>query len=149
MAISPNDTFTSGQILTAQECNQFPFGVVALAQSTTSDTFTVEEVELTATFTAIANRYYKITYFEANVQTTTSTNNFARIRQTNISGTVLGYQQQALSSANYNIFCPSVVKTFSAGSVTIVGTLSSSGTGTTDRSATNPSYLLIEDIGPA
>ncbi len=124
-----------------------PRGIIALATSTTSDTFGGEEVELTVSFTAVANRYYKITYFEANCQSTSSSNCFARIRQTNISGTVLGYQQQGLSSANYNIFCPSVIKTFSAGSVTIVGTLSSTGSGTTDRSATNQSFLAVEDIG--
>ncbi len=149
MAIAPNVTFVSGAVLTAAQQNAFGFGIVALATSTTLDTFGGEEIELTVSFTAIANRYYKITYFEANCQSTTSTNNFARIRQTNISGTVLGYQQQALSSNNYNIFCPSVIKTFSAGSITIVGTLQSSGSGTTDRSATNQSYLLVEDIGPA
>ena len=149
MAIAPNVTFVSGAVLTAAQQNAFGFGIVALATSTTLDTFGGEEIELTVSFTAIANRYYKITYFEANCQSTTSTNNFARIRQTNISGTILGYQQQALSSNNYNIFCPSVIKTFSAGSITIVGTLQSSGSGTTDRSATNQSYLLVEDIGPS
>ena len=71
MAISPNDDFTAGQILTAQECNQFPRGVMALATSTTSYTLTTSEViatGMTVTFTAVANRYYRITWFEPQAQ---------------------------------------------------------------------------------
>jgi len=60
MAISPNDIFTSGQILTAQECNQFPFGIMALT-TTTTNTITSEILTgLNTSFTALANRNYKV-----------------------------------------------------------------------------------------
>ena len=62
MAITSNDLFTSGQILTAQECNQFPFGIVAQGagspQATTGAGF---ETFITATGTVLANRSIKVT----------------------------------------------------------------------------------------
>jgi hypothetical protein len=69
MAISPNDDFTAGQVLTATECNQFPRGVMAYAQSTTSDTtITAEETQITSTaFLPVLNRYYRVTYFEPDI----------------------------------------------------------------------------------
>ena len=158
MAISPNDTFTSGQILTAQECNQYPFGVVAYAQTTTSDTsITTEEVQLTAsTFTAIANRYYKITYYEpATINTSTDGNAFImRIRLTNTAGTM--YQTQYINQTNASLIggtCSTVI-TLSAGSTVIVGTAASGGLNSEARRSAvggtyGPAWIVVEDIGPA
>jgi hypothetical protein len=151
MAISPNDTFTSGQILTATECNQFPFGVVAYAQSTASEGFTVEEVTLTVTFTAIANRYYEITYFEPKVFTSAGVNEIQmNVRLTNLAGAI---QQNAFASGSSVVGLAgiaTVVKTFTAGSMTLVSTISTTGgTGTAQRSATAIGFLLVKDIGPA
>lgn len=62
MAITPNDLFTSGQILTAAECNQYPFGIVAkgdgVIQATTGAGF---ETFISATGTVLANRSIKVT----------------------------------------------------------------------------------------
>jgi hypothetical protein len=58
MAISPNDDFTAGQVLTATECNQFPRGVMARATSTTSYTMTTSEAIVT-TELLIMNRKHK------------------------------------------------------------------------------------------
>jgi len=72
MAISPNDNFTAGQVLTATECNQFPRGVMAYAESTADYTLTTSDViatGMTVTFTAVANRYYRITYYKPQVKT--------------------------------------------------------------------------------
>jgi hypothetical protein len=70
MAISPNVDFTSGQVLTAAQQNQFPRGIVAQVSETANGTaLPTEQVTLTAsTFTAVANRYYRITYFEPIAQ---------------------------------------------------------------------------------
>lgn len=156
MAISPNDDFTAGQVLTATECNQFPRGIVAYAQSTTSDTtITVEEVQLTSTsFTAVANRYYRITYYEPQITTPATANAFVNsgIRITNLAGTKYqtGVVQNAPATA-VNFSVTTVwVGTLTAGSTVFVATLScSSGTATATRSATFPAQLTIEDIGPA
>ena len=156
MAISPNDDFVVGQILTATECNQFPRGIVAFAQSTTSDTtITAEEIQLTAsTFTAVANRYYRITYYEPQVTTpaTAGVSVTSRIRLTNLAGTQYqsGIMQNAPATAVAFGINTVWVGTLTAGSTVIVASLAcSSGTATATRSATQPGQITIEDIGPA
>jgi hypothetical protein len=156
VAISPNNDFTAGQVLTATECNQFPRGVMAFVQSTTSDTtITTEEIQLTsASFTAVANRYYRITYYEPQVGTpaTAGASVTSAIRLTNLAGTryQLGNIQNApATSVSYNMTTV-WVGTLTAGSTVIVATLAcSSGTANATRSATAPAQLTIEDIGPA
>jgi hypothetical protein len=71
MAISPNVDFVSGAILTAAQQNQFPRGIMQRVASTSSATGTnTETVTLTLpAFTAVANRYYRITYFEPYIET--------------------------------------------------------------------------------
>ena len=151
MAISPNDTFTSGQILTAQECNNFPFGVVSYTPRTTTSTpITSIAVQITAnTFTAIANRNYKITYFEPLLSNSTTADMSLSI--------LLGATQLQGSVTNVNAsfsntgICQ-IVTTFTAGSVTTLTAnlrTPSGGNGTAARGATTPGFLLVEDIGPA
>ena len=158
MAISPNDTFTVGQVLTAAEANAFPFGVVGFATSSADYTLTTSAAiatGMTVTFTAIANRYYKVTYYEPQVQTPNLTggNTRTQIRLTNAAGALQNQtitQTGVASQINDTAVCFSV-NTFSAGSVTIVGcaiTSSTSGGPVLGRSA-QPAILLVEDIGPA
>jgi hypothetical protein len=156
MAISPNDNFTSGQILTAVECNQFPRGIVAFAQVTANDdTITAEEIQITAsTFTAVANRYYRITYYEPQVTrpATAGAYVYSRIRLTNLAGTQyqLGIAETETAVQNPSAMITVWVGTLTAGSTVIVATLeSSTGTAGAAGSATQPIQLTIEDIGPA
>jgi hypothetical protein len=158
MAISPNDDFTAGQVLTATECNQFPRGVMARAVSTTSYTLTTTETiatGMTVTFTAVANRYYRITYFEPQAQTATVlANTTATIRQTSAAGTVLNatiFQNESAVQDQSGMICVST-NTFTAGSITVVGcakTSSTTGAPTMVRDATRVALLLVEDIGLA
>ena len=157
MAIAPNTTFVSGAILTAAQQNAFGFGVVALASSTTSYTLTTSSViatGMTVTFTALANRNYKVTYYEPAAQTPnvrgfTVTN----IKQTSAAGTQLNQSITQTSATTLNASLTQIyVGTQVAGSVTIVGcatTTSVTGAPTLTRSATAPAFLLVEDIGPA
>jgi hypothetical protein len=157
MAISPNDTFTSGQILTAQECNQFPFGIVAQASNTAANNSitSTESVQITAsTFTAIANRYYKITYFEPSVAPSTGVSNTItlRIRLTNAAGTqyAQGQYQQETNNATNATVTVTALQTFTAGSVVLVGTAQvNGGTGNIQRATTYPGRIIVEDVGPA
>ena len=154
MAINPNTNFTAGQSLTADQQNRLPRGIVALGKRTTSDTsITAEEVEVTSSaFTAVANRYYKITYFEPELFSTATSYMQMRIRLTNISGTILcaGPVINGNGSTTFATGTLTSVETFSAGSVTLVGTLlSSAGTGQASASAANEAFILVEDIGPA
>ena len=149
MAISPNDTFTSGQILTAQECNQYPFGVVAYAQVTSSDTsITAEETQVTASaFTAIANRYYRVTYFEPRLYGSAAANMTMKIKN---GATILQRCDVACLTTQEQTGTEIYVGTFTAGSITLTATLSyGSGTGIAARAATEIAFLLVEDIGPA
>jgi hypothetical protein len=148
MAISPNDDFTAGQVLTATECNQFPRGVMAFNTNTTTNAgVTGEATQITATaFTAVANRYYKITYFEPDCSGGTGYFTF-KIKN---GATVLQTFYQ-LSGAGVDRHANGVyIGTFSAGSVTITATAQqSAGTGTLGRGSSTIAFLSIEDIGPA
>ena len=82
MAISPNTTFVSGAVYTAQQANAYGFSIVALGTSTTSSSaVSVETLSVTSnSFTAIANRNYKITYYEPQVTTPSTLSGFTTIR---------------------------------------------------------------------
>jgi hypothetical protein len=152
MAINPNTDFSAGAVLTSAQQNRFPRGVMAFTTVTVTGSCTFESVQITgASFTAVANRYYKITYYEpsmyhASGSTQTVT---GRIRLTNISGAV----QQTTSSWTFttadDMSCVAIT-TLPAGTTNFVATLqSASGTVVANRSATQYAFLLVEDIGPA
>lgn len=157
MAINPNTDFSSGAVLTAAQQNRFPRGV--MAQQTATSNFVlaggVENISITAsTFTAVANRYYKITYFEPSLPLVQNANTVSmRIRLTNVTGTVIASTFSTNADTNGGTFEPTQVTcitTFSAGSVVVVGTLLSPGAVVTAaRAATSPALILVEDIGPA
>jgi hypothetical protein len=155
MAINPNTNFTAGQVLTADQANRWPRGVMALDEPTANILFGAETVTATtATFTAVANRYYKITYFEPKMPYVQAGNSTVmRIRLTNVTGTVLQVSTVINQDGGANAFGPTLcttVVTFSAGNTVIVGTLTSPGLAVTaERAATSPALLLVEDIGPA
>lgn len=151
MAVNPNTDFTAGNVLTAAQQNRFPRGIMAYNTNTASDaTVTVEEVEISGvTFTAVANRLYRLTYYEPGFGSSTGAAMTMRIRLTNISGTIqqqgivynTGTQQQNGVVIGY--------ATYSAGSVTLVATLqNSAGTGSANRSSTAFAFLSVEDVGP-
>jgi hypothetical protein len=156
MPINPNTDFVSGAVLNASEQNRFPRGIIQLATSTTTVTnSTTEAAYLTSpSFTAVANRYYKITYSEPNIQSPGGAGNFVemRIRLTNASGTQLQYTQQQSSGATQtgNGLATSVITTLTAGATVIVGTLrANTGSPGIFRGSGNQAFLIIEDLGPA
>jgi hypothetical protein len=132
---------------------------MALATSTTSYTVTTSAAiatGMTATFTAVANRNYKITYFEPQILTPSVANGFvsATIRLTNAAGAAYSvtYCQTNSATPMTQMGGGSVITTFSAGSVTLVGCLvasSTTGTPIATRASTALAYILVEDIGPA
>jgi hypothetical protein len=157
MAIAPNTTFVSGAVLTAAQMNALPFGIVAQASSTTSNNSitSTEAVTITAsTFTAIANRYYRITYIEPAAAPSTGVANYInlKIRLTNAAGTVYGqgqYQQETNNATNITVTVVALA-TFTAGSVVVVGSaLVNGGTGNLQRSSEAIARIIVEDIGPA
>jgi hypothetical protein len=152
MAINPNTDFSSGAVLTAAQQNRFPRGVMAYAEVTSTGTATgTESVQITATtFSAVANRYYKLSYYEPQCYSGGAGMWELGIRLTNAAGTQ--YQRGfGRNIANEGIAILSqTIETFSAGNIVIVGTLKfSGGTGNPIRSATQPAFILVEDIGPS
>ena len=153
MAINPNTDFTTGAVLTADQQNRFPRGVMAYETKTVQNTFTTEEVQATATFTAVANRYYKITFFEPYLYVSTgtpATEIILRIRKTNLAGTQVQQSFVYANSTQGNSATCLAVTTFTAGVQSVVGTLTSqAGTGYADNAANINGILMVEDIGPA
>lgn len=153
MAVTPNDDFTAGQVLTATEANQWPRGLMTapVTTSTTDAAITVEEVELTITWTAVANRNYRIMYTEPQLSGTATTTCTARLRAGSIAGTIVGSNTTGITSTTlpFNTMCQAV-GTYTAGSQTIVATLEyTAGTGTATRSTNRLAILTVEDLGTA
>ena len=157
MAINPNTDFTSGAVLTAAQQNRFPRGIMALATSTTSDaSVTTEEVELGAiSFTAVASRYYKISYIEPDIGITGpgAAAVALRIRNgTTTAGTLLQLAYQWVPSSAVDTAGQAVwFGTFSAGTQNIVATAQNTGgvTFQLNRGTGKAAWLVVEDIGPA
>ena len=155
MALSPNDLFTSGQILTAQECNNYGFSTVALTKTTTMSqsgvTTATDLTGATATFTALASRNYKVTW---QTYATTSIDNTGGTVTLNEGATILQYATTNLISSGAGATISGLyIGTFSAGSHTLklVGSRAAGGANTVffQSVATLPTFLLIEDVGPA
>jgi hypothetical protein len=152
MAISPNTNFTSGQILTATAANQWPRGVMQIGKETANTAgFTAETLTLPAiTFTAVANRYYRITYYEPEIFQNGGGTLTQRIRLTNVTGTVLNSSVITKLTNDNTSITAVAVETFSAGSVTVCGTMQiSANTMIAQRAAGKYAFLLVEDIGTA
>ena len=154
MAISPNDSFTVGQILTATECNQFPRGVMALTPNNTTNTgiTTAQSTQITASaFTAVAGRNYRVSYYEPRLQASVETGYIMQIKN---GATVLNEMRLFGSTSLYSTggTC-TYVGEFTAGSVTLTASIATTiGTATATRSASAPvttAYVLVEDIGTA
>jgi hypothetical protein len=154
MAISPNTDFSAGAILTATQQNQFPRGIMQFVSTTGTTTVTgTEAVVLTLpAFTAVANRYYRITFFEPYYETlATNVEVVARIRLTNLAGAVIAKGETFTAPLNAEGQIQAlVVRTLTAGSTVIVATMQTAGGNIyAYGDATYPRMLWVEDIGPA
>ena len=155
MAIAPNTTFVSGAIYTASQANAYGFGVVALGTSSTSSAaVAVETLSVTSnSFTAIASRYYKITYYEPTLLYSAGTVTYVdlNIRLTSIAGTLQQAGSVKISSADRSSGIVTIVKTLTAGATVVVGTFTPTGGGTATafHAASALAYIVVEDIGPA
>ena len=131
-----------------------PRGIVQLVQSTGTTTATATEaVTLTLpSFTAVANRYYRITYFEPYMETLAANVEVnVRIRMTNLAGAVIARGVTFIDVINRESQAQAlVVKTLTAGATVVVATIQSAGGNTyAYGDATYPRQLVVEDIGAA
>ena len=153
MAISPNVDFVAGAILTATQQNQFPRGIVAYQVDVATANFAGEAVNITSTsFTAVANRYYQITYYSPQLQVNAANGySVIKLRKGTTTG---GAQIQQGYAANATSGGPTAatviaITTLTAGAQQVCATIQSTNTTSTNTTATNFGFLLVEDIGPA
>jgi hypothetical protein len=136
-----------------------PWGLVGYGSRTSFlTTITSETVSITATFTAVAGRLYRVQYYEPMIFPSNVTSYMAyRIRSDNTSGTLHQRvdNEQFISNSDGQTADIRVIKQFAAGLTTLVGTLQAVGGSLgTYASASGTAYITtpyisIEDIGPA
>ena len=158
MAVTPNTTFTAGQVLTAAQQNRFPRGLMTDIVTATAEYILTTSVvtQLTAaSFTAVAGRLYRITYYEPRIRGNTSgVDNSSQLMQIYNGASSI---QECLSPSigTNNLFSNAsciYVGTLTAGATTITArasTSSTTGTAAFQRTATRFAFLTIEDIGAA
>ena len=152
MAITPNTTFTAGNVLTAAQMNRLPWGIMGYASVTANQsgiTTAVDVTGLTVTFTANSTRYYKTTVYTFSAQQNTAAG-YGEIRITD------GSNVQKQSGVIYQLagvqalMCISVVETGLSGStIRKARALTTAGTLLLAASATSPMFIVVEDIGQA
>lgn len=127
-----------------------PWGLVVSGDftngSSVSSYFTTTNMP-TVTFTAIANRRYKVTWFEPEI--VANGYNYLELRQTNATGTLFARAWFDVSGEGTAATITAGPLTFTAGSVTLVTVLNTSGNGFCTRGASEIARLMVEDIGPA
>ena len=145
-----NTDFTSGQILTAAQQNNFPRGLVSVTSATSaSGTFTTQITTITApSFTTVTNRLYRISYFEPVLQFISGTVNTIAM-ELKIGGVAFLFNEVKISSATNNVGYMTTTRTLTAGATVITGHLTANGGGTGNgfRSATAVAQIVIEDLG--
>jgi hypothetical protein len=150
MAANPNTNFTAGQVLTADQQNRFPRGVMGYAIGTANSGFTTtaDVTGMSITFTAVANRLYKAT-FSCTVDRNTGGN--ISFYLTDGSNAVQAQYQSGSATAILEVFTFSNLFTVSAGSVTRkIRAATSAGAATVLYTAGSYNYgFIIEDMGPA
>jgi len=151
MAVSPNTNFSSGQVLTAQQANNWPRGVMGYYISTANSSISTTTADVTGTsltFTAEANRLYRASFTCDFSQTTA--NAITGFYLCDSSNTIIQAIANSISVAN-GFAQVSLVWLFtaSAGSVTRkIRCDTSSGSGTI-RGTSGAGYTFsIEDMGP-
>ena len=149
MAVSPNTNFTSGQILTAAQQNNFPRGVMGYVISTTSPTVTTSTADvqnMTVTWTAVANRLYRAT-FEGFVGVTSASS--SQFFFTDTSNVIQDSWYQDIPSGAFATICLQHLFTIGAGSQTLkVRASTSAGTMTFYGTSSRQFSFIIEDLGP-
>jgi hypothetical protein len=127
-----------------------PRGVMAVGnQPTVQNSISgITEIVSSGTFTAVANRYYRITFTSYNnFKQTTATVQW-RIQKTNTSGTVLTLTKRTIGDFTQNGVTVVWVGTLTAGAQNVIGSISAdAGVIASEPNASQPSQIIVEDIG--
>jgi hypothetical protein len=165
--MASNTTFISGQILTATMQNNLEWGVPDATAGGTSGksyikrtanyTLTGSEATITGmttTFTAVANRIYRVSFHGLTLKNTAAGSIFIYLKQTvGATTTYLATWGNTYAGSGEYATCnvTALCVGLAAGATTIEATAAWDGAagGTLSGSASNPSYLWVEDIGAA
>jgi hypothetical protein len=125
-----------------------------VTSATTYTSTATETVTLTLpAFTAVANRMYKVTYFEPYIENLNANMQFdVRIRLTNLAGTIIARGVTSLTLVNGETQVQAIYTgTFTAGSTVLVGTVQNSAAANAYfyGSSEYLRMLWVEDLGPA
>ncbi len=159
MAITPNTTFVAGNVLTADQMNRLPWGIMATATaSSTNQTGITAVADVTGcsvTFTAVANRYYMV-FGYATVSSTAGTPALQQLTVTNsAASTTYALEITHFTIGGGNVVtadCQSTPFTLTAGSNTLKLRFGQSGGDTatyTVNNATRPASIAVFDLGQA
>ena len=133
-----------------------PWGVVSTTSTTSASSTTSGTTELAVatapSFTAVANRYYRVTWSCSAIGTVASDLFDAKIRLTNVAGTNFHDQRYVVTGGSLQIPLTVVasISTISAGATVLVGTFQrAAGTGTLQTVAGLINEITVEDCGPS
>lgn len=142
--------FVAGDTLTAAEVNALPGGQIAIATAAASQTgiSTVADLtSLTATWTAVTGRSYRVTAHVPEVQQQTSTG-LIDLLITDSSNTQVARSRLSLASTFRSPITSTVVLSGISGSVTYKARmLTSAGTVDVTLSSTQKAHFMVDDIG--
>jgi hypothetical protein len=127
-----------------------PWGYITRSTSTATTAGITTDVDVvTATWTAVQNRRYKISYFYLGQLNTSAGVVFGKITD-NTPTQVAVDQKQVTSGSLFTCHAQTVITAAASGSLTYRGRAScNAGTVTLQGAASMPHYLLVEDDGPA
>ena len=152
MAITPNTTFVSGNVLTANQMNRLPWGVMAYASATANQTGIAAAADVTGlsvTFTANSTRIYVTSVYIGYAEQLAAAA-YPEVRIVDGSNVEKARATKYLTAGVGDGFWVRVVETGLSGSVTRKARAqTSSGSLTITAGATYPNQILVEDIGEA
>jgi hypothetical protein len=127
-----------------------PWGIMGTATATSNQTGISAEADVTGvtvTFTAAANRRYKVTVSGRIVQQTSA--GVAEVKITDSANTLQDKWTFSLTAGSAAYATVTAILTPAAGSITYKARMSTTaGTVDTTAAATQPFRILVEDIGP-
>jgi len=147
MAINPNTDFSTGAILTADQQNRFPRGVMNYVKRTAGNLSFSTATDLTGmsvTFTAVTGRVYRASWLTTGQKSTSA--GYTAI-YCYVGATIVGSVYDTVGVNEYWNCSASAVITGQNGSVTVKLRGESQTNTSTLFAGGDPAYLIVEDIG--
>ena len=150
----PVSNFTADDVLTAANMNLLPRGEMAYAQVTanqTGITTVVDATGLSATWTAVSSRRYRVTVHA--LITSTVASDVCQVTITNAANAVQAWSAITNGTTGFGetVIATKLVTGLSGSTTWKARILRQSGTGTISfvGDATSPAYIIVEDVGAA